>query len=231
MDQWRNADRKGGELMAWELQRHMVPYLAPSVSDYLGKADDPVEECARILTWVRDEDADADSLGTTDLVPEVEREGWRSFVSEIAAMAEKTATTSNGVHEFWVDPGGWVSIPWCSDAAAPVPGSAYDYRCDCSVPDCPHHGDMREDGDLVVAPKENTMQANETKTYAAVPLAPNHRPDPDDRWADICSDRQGRTHRIVWNAQTDLLYSVQLDGVELGTFRTLSAALFAVAGR
>jgi len=64
---------------------------------------------------------------------------------------------------------------------APVPGSAYDYRCDCSVPDCPHHGDMREDGDLVVAPKEHTMtririnrhgrELTESRTFASLSRA------------------------------------------------------------
>jgi len=62
-----------------------------------------------------------------------------------------------------------------------------------------------------------------------VPFAPNHQPDPDDRWAILCADPQGRTHRIVWTVDTDLRYSVQLDGVGLSVHNTLSAALSAVA--
>ena len=67
-------------------------------------------------------------------------------------------------------------------------------------------------------------------TSEGVPFAPAFRHDPQDRWAEICADPRGRTHRIVWNADTDMRFSVQLDGVELETFACMNDALAYVAG-
>jgi hypothetical protein len=66
-------------------------------------------------------------------------------------------------------------------------------------------------------------------TTHGVPFAPAYRADYTAAWTDLTADPQGRTHRIVWNADTDLRYSVQLDGVELSRHATMTAALSAVA--
>jgi len=66
-------------------------------------------------------------------------------------------------------------------------------------------------------------------TTRGVPFAPAYRADYTAAWTDLTADPQGRNHRIVWNANTDLSYTVWRDGVVLATVSTMNEALAFVA--
>jgi hypothetical protein len=66
-------------------------------------------------------------------------------------------------------------------------------------------------------------------TPLGVPYAPAYRADYGATWTDITADPQGQTCRIVWNANTDLSYTVWRDGVVLATVSTMRKALAFVA--
>ena len=111
--------------MAWELQRHMIQYIRPSIAAWAERHDDPHYVLVGLYAELK-QDADEQALGSaaggrvlgdTYTSPRYYKQGTILSKSEliqyIAMVAEQKSTTTNGAGAFYIDD--WTTVPFCSE--------------------------------------------------------------------------------------------------------------------
>ena len=89
--------------MAWEMQQQMHSYITPSIDLHMGEMTE-----GEATKWLVDmlTDHGVESLPTLNM---------DYLLQQLTDCVINVATTTNGGFEFWVDPDGCTTIPWCSE--------------------------------------------------------------------------------------------------------------------
>ncbi len=91
--------------MAWEMQHHMFSRIAPSILAHLnGNCDGEEKQREWLLERLKEHNADVWPESSLD-----------SLIDSLCDYVTEVATTDNGGHEFYLDPEGYTTIPWCQD--------------------------------------------------------------------------------------------------------------------
>jgi hypothetical protein len=102
--------------MAWSMQEHMHHLIAPTIWAFLLDFSEEQQ-----VDWLAERlsdntfDVEGDLRKKEDWYVEVTRLGVDWGIEALAGYVEAIGTTDNGGHEFWLDDGGYTTLPWCDD--------------------------------------------------------------------------------------------------------------------
>lgn len=91
--------------MAWEMHHRMFGHIGPSIATYIEENFQNDDERRNwLLERLEENDADVYADSSLD-----------HLIDCLCDCAIEIATTDSGGFEFWVEPEGCSTIPWCSE--------------------------------------------------------------------------------------------------------------------